>query len=80
MWEDDLYGLVVDQLRNVVPVNVEQIEPPPGVISSAEAEFLSGIARPPDEGMIILVDLGDVVRFDVSTSGARAGARGRGTP
>lgn len=64
--EDELFGLVIDEVRNVVPLRGEEIEQTPAVISSnVQADFLSGIGRPAGSGMLILVNLDAVLSFEV---------------
>jgi purine-binding chemotaxis protein CheW len=72
--DEELFGLLVDEVRNVVPLKGEEIEATPAVISSAQADFLSGIGRPsaslaPGGSMMILVALDSVLSFTVG--GAR---------
>jgi purine-binding chemotaxis protein CheW len=62
--EEDLFGLLVDEVRHVVRLGAPDIEPPPAVLSGSEAEFVSGIGRSRGR-MVILLNLDPVLRFDV---------------
>lgn len=70
--EAETYGLLVDAVRQVVRMRDEDIEPPPPMIGGVEAEFLSGIGRPRDGRMLILLHLDAVLHF-----GAHAQRGGR---
>lgn len=63
------YGLLVDEVRDVVRFTEAQIEPPPPLIAPNEAPFVSGIGRyhaeDEPERMVILLSLGTVVQFEV---------------
>jgi purine-binding chemotaxis protein CheW len=61
--EAETYGLLVDDVRQVVRMRDEDIEPPPPMIGGVEAEFLSGIGRPRDGRMLILLHLDAVLHF-----------------
>jgi purine-binding chemotaxis protein CheW len=62
--DDEPHGLIVDSVSSVVRLKDENIETPPAMGGGAEADFLSGIGRVGEE-LIILLDLGAVVRFSV---------------
>jgi len=78
--DGELFGLLVDEVRNVVPLRAEDIEATPAVINSAQADFRAGIGRPNSgargevgTAIVILVNLDAVLRFDVHS--ARAAGR-----
>jgi purine-binding chemotaxis protein CheW len=82
--EDEPYGLVVDEVVHVVRLHAEDIEPPPPVVGPGEAEFVSGIGRPPSimmpgaagERLLIILALDAVLTFEVAVAaGRRAGER-----
>src|SRR5437762_3451804 len=52
--EDELFGLLVDEVRQVVRIVESDIEPPPPMLGSAEADFLSGIGRSRGRMVILL--------------------------
>ncbi len=59
----DLYGLVVDEVMEVVPIPPEHLEEAPGGIGATRAEYILALGR--YEGAIIIVlDLGTVVNAD----------------
>ncbi len=53
---DNLYGLLVDSVVQVMTLLVHQIEPPPDVISGVDAEYLLGVGKV-GERLIILLNL-----------------------
>jgi len=58
--EEVLAGILVDQVLEVARIPAEEIEPPPGVFSGIEAQFLEGIARHKGQ-MLIVLDLARVI-------------------
>ncbi len=52
--EDQDYGLIVDRVSQVVRFSEDEIEPPPQVISSMEADFIEGVGKFKDNMLIIL--------------------------
>lgn len=69
---DSLAGLLVDEVRQVIRLRVDDIEQAPAVFDRAEAEHISGVGRHEGE-MYTLLDLESVVQIDkyikVSISG-----------
>ena len=64
------FGLWVDEVRAVVRIAEEEIEPSAALFGGSESGFLSGVGRVPGEDtardrVVILLDLGAVVEFDV---------------
>ena len=57
---EELAGLIVDSITQVMRLPVESIEPPPHTIGQVEAEFLRGVARFRDR-LVILLNLPRVV-------------------
>ena len=57
---DELAGLVVDRITQVMRLPVENIEPTPQTIGNVEAEYLRGVARF-RERLVILLNLPRVV-------------------
>jgi purine-binding chemotaxis protein CheW len=53
---EELAGLLVDRITQVVRVPADRVEPPPQTIGPAEAECLRGVARLEDR-LLILLDL-----------------------
>lgn len=71
---DEQYGLVVDGVRDVVPIPPEAFEPPPGALGGARAGFIAALARHGDEILIILdlavvLDVRDFVRGESTIRG-----------
>jgi purine-binding chemotaxis protein CheW len=57
---DQVVGLVVDGVSEVLRVNTALIEPPSPVVAGIDSEYLQGIARLP-ERLVILLDLDRVL-------------------
>jgi purine-binding chemotaxis protein CheW len=57
---EELAGLIVDRITQVMRLPVETIEPPPQTIGLVEAEYLRGVARFRDQ-LVILLNLPRVV-------------------
>ncbi len=57
---EELAGLIVDRITQVMRLPVETIEPPPQTIGLVEAEYLRGVARF-REHLVILLNLPRVV-------------------
>jgi purine-binding chemotaxis protein CheW len=57
---EELAGLIVDRITQVMRLPVEAIEPPPQTIDQVEAEYLRGVARFRDQ-LVILLNLPRVV-------------------
>ena len=67
------FGVVVDEVRDVVRFADSQIEPPPPSLAPSEAPFLAGIGRHQQgehERLVILLSLDAVLSFEVSDRGA----------
>lgn len=59
----EMIGLLVDEVRHVVRLRDEDIEPPPGVFDRTEAEHILGVGRQHGE-MYTLLDLNSVIQID----------------
>lgn len=57
---DNLFGLLVDSVVQVMDVPLSKIDPPPEIVGSVEGEFLVGIGKV-DERLIILLNLNKVL-------------------
>lgn len=71
---DELIGLLVDEVRQVLHLADENIEPPPGVFGRSETEHMLGVGRIEGE-MYILLDVGlwmNLDRFIRKVPGGRA--------
>jgi purine-binding chemotaxis protein CheW len=62
--EEELFGLLVDEVRQVVRLSEPEIEPPPPMLAGSEAEFISGIGRSRGQ-MVILLNLDNALKFEV---------------
>lgn len=61
--DDELVGLLVDEVRHVIRLKDENVEPPPGVFDRMEAEHIIGVGRQEGE-MYTLLDLRSVSQID----------------
>ena len=52
--QDMTIGILIDQVNRVIPVNRDQIQPPPQMISGIGAEFISGVIKQNDNLFVIL--------------------------
>ena len=57
---DQVVGMVVDGVSEVLRVNTATIEPPSPVVAGIDSEYLQGIAKLP-ERLVILLDLDRVL-------------------
>lgn len=71
--EDELFGLLVDEVRQVVRLSDPEIEPTPPMLTGSEADFVAGIGRSRGR-MVILLNLDQVLRFEVRRRGVERGA------
>jgi purine-binding chemotaxis protein CheW len=76
--DGEAHGLLVDRVRQVVRMRDDEVEPPPPMLGAGEAEFLFGIGRPRDEGMIILLNADAVLAYTAAIPGLPAAAAGSG--
>ncbi|TNF51921.1 MAG: purine-binding chemotaxis protein CheW, partial [Deltaproteobacteria bacterium] len=58
--EDVSVGLLVDSINQVVNLNDDEVEPPPGVLSGLDREMVSGLGRYQGR-MIILLNIESVL-------------------
>lgn len=58
-----LIGLLVDEVRHVIRLREEEIEPPPAVFGRVDVEHLQGVGRHEGE-MYTLLDVASVVQLD----------------
>jgi len=60
---DQVVGLIVDSVSEVLRVNTSTVEPPSPVVAGIDSEYLHGIAKLP-ERLVILLDLDRVLARD----------------
>ncbi len=70
--QEELIGLLVDEVRHVIRLSPEDIEPPPAVFDRSEAEHMIGVGRYDGE-MYTLVDLKTMVQLERYILGAQGG-------
>ena len=61
--EDIVFGILVDSVREVRTVNVDQIESAESIDSVISKEYLQGIVRTEDGDLIVLLDVASI--FDI---------------
>lgn len=52
--EDNKIGVIIDRIERVVPVQAEEIKPPPQMLSGIGTEYIQGVVREEDHYLIIL--------------------------
>ena len=62
---EDLYGILVDEVIQVVKVPAKTIEQPPAVLEGIDREFVRGIGRH-DRRMLILLHLGKILDLSLT--------------
>ncbi len=60
---DEPVGILVDEVRHVIRLRDEDVEPPPGVFDRMEAEHIVGVGRQDGE-MYTLLDLDSIIQID----------------
>jgi purine-binding chemotaxis protein CheW len=58
-----IIGLIVDEVSEVLRLNPDNIEPPPELVNSAGAEYITGVGKL-DNMIILLLDLGRVLNTE----------------
>ena len=53
-------GLIVDEVSEVLRISPDRVEPPPDMVSSVGAEYITGVGKL-EERIILLLDLGKVL-------------------
>ncbi len=61
--EGKVVGLIVDEVSEVLRLNPDNIEPPPELVNSVGAEYITGVGKLVD-GIILLLDLGKVLDLE----------------
>ena len=49
-------GIIIDKVLRVVSIDMDQVQPPPQIISGIGAEYIQGVV-PGDEGYLIILDI-----------------------
>ena len=52
--QDMTIGILIDQVNRVIPIDRNQIQPPPQMVSGVGAEFISGVVKQNDNLFVIL--------------------------
>ncbi len=74
--KENLFGLLVDAVVQVMNLSLSQIEPPPEIIGGVEGEFLLGVGKV-GERLVILLNLPRVLLIEETL---RLGAEGTPLP
>jgi purine-binding chemotaxis protein CheW len=78
--DGEAHGLLVDRVRQVVRMRDEEIEPPPPMLGTGEAEFLFGIGRPREDRMIIVLNADAVLAYTALVPTGAAGVAAAALP
>jgi purine-binding chemotaxis protein CheW len=57
-------GILVDAVKEVFEINVEEILPPPGIGSKYKSKFIDGIYKMGDDRFVMLLDIDKVFSTD----------------
>jgi len=68
----DLLGLVVDSVREVLHIPAREIGPAPEAATSGQAGFIAGVAKVADR-LVIILDIGRILSGEERTALAEAG-------
>ena len=60
------FGLLVDSVRQVVRLRDDEMETRPPALAGRESEFIAGIARPRQGGMLILLGVDAVLKLQLA--------------
>ena len=77
--DEELFGLLVDEVRQVVRLAENEIEPPLSFLASGEGDYVAGIGRAHGR-MVILLNLDNVLRFDVRPQRGQRGVLSSALP
>ncbi|CAM3704045.1 chemotaxis protein CheW [Mesobacillus zeae] len=58
--EDKEVGLIVDAANDVIDLSADSIEPPPEIVGSHAADYISGVAKL-DNRLLVLIDLENIL-------------------
>jgi purine-binding chemotaxis protein CheW len=76
-WKGEPVGLLVDKVSDAVPVNIEDMEPPPPNLHGVQMQKLLGVFRS-GERLVALLDLATVLGIDDRNATASSGEETRG--
>ena len=62
-YEDLIFGVVVDFVKSVLPIEAKQIQNPPMVESKVSTEYLTGVVEK-DERLILVLSLGKALSLE----------------
>lgn len=65
------FGLLVDSVRQVVRLRDDELETRPPALAGRESEFIAGIARPRQGGMLILLGVDAVLKLQLGPRAER---------
>ena len=52
--EGNKIGIIIDRIERVVPVNRDEVKPPPQMLAGIGTEYIQGVVRQNDNYLIIL--------------------------
>jgi purine-binding chemotaxis protein CheW len=50
-------GIIIDRVSRVVSISLEQIQPPPQMVSGIGAEYIQGVVRQKDGHYLIILNI-----------------------
>jgi purine-binding chemotaxis protein CheW len=71
----EAFGLLVDSVRQVVRLRDDELETRPPALAGRESEFIAGIARPRQGGMLILLGVDAVLKLNLGARPVERGVR-----
>lgn len=60
---DQLVGLLVDHVQEILPLPTDAVEPPPAMVADINGVYLSGIVQRADR-LLVILDLGNVLTLE----------------
>jgi len=70
---NDVIGLLIDRVGDMVTVEESELEPPPANISGVDSKFLSNVAKL-DEDLMIALRVGEILSLESDQKEAKASA------
>lgn len=50
-----IIGIIIDQIKRVVNIDISQIQPPPQIVSGVGAEFIQGVVKLEEEDTLLII-------------------------
>ena len=62
--ENTKIGILIDSLDKVETIPIDQIQPPPPVISGIGREYISGVANDSKQNLVIILDINKLLSYE----------------